>query len=295
MTRRLRRGRPGSQGVERIAGRELDKALKDLTGDWPPEDEVVHRARKRLKNARSALRLARATLGDDLYQRENQALRDVARPLSEVRDATVMVQSLEGLELNGAGDVERLREQLRANQRRVRRKVLADRRAAAPLVIALRESRRRVDRARPVRHGWAAIGPGLRRTYRAGRRGFAAAQKSPTADRLHEWRKQTKYWWNILRILEPIAPRALKKLADQAHRLSDHLGEDHDLVVLRRRSTEPRTALMPSTRAAVLERIDRRREALQKSAMALGAIVYQHRPRNVERRLHRRWRAWRSA
>jgi CHAD domain-containing protein len=162
-------------------------------------------------------------------------------------------------------------------------------------VRVLRLARTRVDRARPERHGWAAIGPGLRRTYRAGRRAFAAARENPTVERLHEWRKQTKYWLNILRILEPIAPRTLKKLADQAHRLSDQLGEDHDLVVLRRRSAAQRTSLMPSTRAAALERIDRRREALQKSAITLGAIVYQHRPRNIERRLHRRWRAWRSA
>lgn len=76
------------------------------------------------------------------------------------------------------------------------------------------------------------IGTGLERTYRKGRDAFAAAKRDRTTENLHEWRKQAKYFWHQLQLLEPLWPGLIGKVADQAHRLTDYLGEDHDLAVL---------------------------------------------------------------
>ncbi len=60
-------------------------------------DERIHQARKQLKRARANLRLLRDAIGKRAYARENAALRDAARPLSGVRDAMVLIQTLDRL------------------------------------------------------------------------------------------------------------------------------------------------------------------------------------------------------
>jgi CHAD domain-containing protein len=287
---RLKPKKPGARGVERALEREVKKALESLDGGRPISEESVHSARKRLKRARAELRLMRPALGDRVYRRENRALRDAARPLSEARDAKVMVETFQALGLDHGVNTRRFRAVLAQQRRDATHKIQNPKRVAAVLGD-LRSVHRRVSRARPRRHGWSVMGPGLRRTYRAGRRAYAAARLRRTPALLHEWRKQTKYWWHIVQILEPIWPEALRRIGRQAHRLSDQLGEDHDLVMLRESAAR---SADPATRQAALDGIDRRRQALQNRAMALGAIVFKERPRTLERRLHRRWRAWRS-
>src|SRR6185437_16474643 len=61
------------------------------------DDESVHEARKDLKRARATLRLLREALGNSTYKRENAAIRDAARPLSEVRDGRVLLDALRSL------------------------------------------------------------------------------------------------------------------------------------------------------------------------------------------------------
>jgi len=290
MAPQLKTKTPGVKGVERVVDREVGKAVDALDNGKPLSDEAVHGARKRLKRARAALRLMRVALGNRVYRRENRALRDAARPLSEARDSKVLVDTLDSLDLDGAVAARALRAVLVEKRQATQRKLQNPKRIASVLG-EMRSARRRVDRAKAQGHGWSAIGPGLRRTYRAARRAFAAARLDPTPERLHEWRKQTKYWWHILEMLEPIDPVPLRARARRVHRLSDQLGEDHDLVVLR--DTASRSS-DPATRGIALEKIDRRRLNLQKRAMALGAVIYRERPKTLERRLQRRWRAWRS-
>src|SRR5205085_6461592 len=84
-------------GLRRAIRREARKARAVLTATWPPSDEAVHAARRRGKKARALLRLARAAMGERTYRRANGTLRDAARPLSELRDAVVLVHALDAL------------------------------------------------------------------------------------------------------------------------------------------------------------------------------------------------------
>ena len=59
--------------------------------------EAIHEARKDVKKIRSALRLVRHEIGDDVWRRENEHYREVARGLSGFRDAEILVQALDGL------------------------------------------------------------------------------------------------------------------------------------------------------------------------------------------------------
>src|SRR5262249_26458757 len=86
------------RGIRRMARKQLDKAIEELTGQGGVRrDEVVHDVRKRCKRLRGLLRLVRDGLGDARYREENVCLRDAARPLTEVRDARVLVDVLDRL------------------------------------------------------------------------------------------------------------------------------------------------------------------------------------------------------
>src|SRR5215470_11897599 len=93
---KLKQGEAGTRGTRRIARRQVRSALKKL-GRGTTSDRSVHSARKELKKARATLRLLRDALGRSTYKKENAALRDAARPLSEVRDGRVLLDALNSL------------------------------------------------------------------------------------------------------------------------------------------------------------------------------------------------------
>ena len=291
----LRRRRSGAKAVRRAIRSESRKALESLTEIWPPADEGVHDARKRIKRARAGLRLLRDNLGESAYRRENAALRDAARPLSEIRDARILVAALDRLARGDRQlerDAHRLRSVFMARRMRARRHVLRSRETLEPTLAALRSARKGLPK--PGGHrGWSTLGPSLRRVYRSGRRAAAATEERATDENLHELRKQAKYLWHELQILEPIQPATLGKLAKLAHQFSHRLGDDHDLALLRQEVSRSRSLSRSSSRSIVAA-IDRRRRRLQQRAHLLGRRLYRERPREFEKRLGCYWRTWRS-
>ncbi|HKN40971.1 MAG TPA: CHAD domain-containing protein [Acidimicrobiia bacterium] len=98
MTFTLDPAKPIPKAVRKATEKQLRKIVAALTGQAGLDpDEAAHDARKRAKKLRALLRLVRPELGDDVYRRENRALRDAARRLSPVRDAWVLVETLDGL------------------------------------------------------------------------------------------------------------------------------------------------------------------------------------------------------
>jgi hypothetical protein len=82
----------------------------------------------------------------------------------------------------------------------------------------------------------------------------------------------------------------IKPLAEQAHRLTDLLGEDHDLAVLSVIAEEE-----PSERRAIdsellLALIRERRSALQNEALELGKKLYEEGASQFVRRLKGYWK-----
>ena len=298
MAARLERGESGAAGVRRILRRETKKALQRMQPRGPARGEAIHDARKRLKRARAALRLVRDMLGDAEYRRENERLRDAARPLSEIRDADVLIATLEGL----------MRRRRSGPQRRIcrvmQRRLIADRRALRQRfhdADALRTVRKQVRSARqrtkdwPNRHGWSILGPGLERVYRAGRDSFTAVRRDASNDNLHECRKQTKYLWHQLELLECVRPTRMRCLQREAHTLSDRLGDDHDLAVLRDKFEAARGALPNGALRSIEPMIEDRRSKLQRQALTLAGRLYGDPPSRFVERIGKSWHAWRRS
>jgi CHAD domain-containing protein len=290
------------EGIARIAYGRIDHALDELRGKTKSNrDEAVHEARKDMKKLRSLLRLVRDEIGDEVYRRENDNFRDAARQLSGVRDADVMIETLDSL-------VERRPKDIPARTANGLRKALEEHRAAVDgdrggrkrarkeVVGALEEARERVEEWPLEADGFDALEPGLRRAYRRGRRAYRAVLEEPSTENLHEWRKRVKDLWYHHNLLECSWPELMDPLSDQVHELSDHLGDDHDVAVLREwAQAHPAAAGGTAGLEAFNAAAERRREELQREAVELGGRLYGERPGAFVRRLESYWRAWRSA
>jgi CHAD domain-containing protein len=254
----------------------------------------VHEARKNVKKSRAILRLVRSDLGDKTYRRENRALRDASRTVAHVRDADVMVETAEDLQEHFAGRLpaaafKRLRTALQRDARDSRSR--ADGELGADLIDALEAAAARVEDWPLDGASWSAAREGIGRAYRRGRKAYALADAEPTTDNLHEWRKRVKDLWYHQRLLKPAWPEVLGAQADEAHTLSDLLGDDHDLAVLAERlEDDPPT----DDTGAVLELIEERRAVLLAQIRALGRRVYAEKPKAFTRRIAHYVRAARS-
>jgi CHAD domain-containing protein len=297
---KLKPDEAGTRAVRRIARRRIKSALKGLRPQ-KADDRSVHAARKDLKRARATLRLLRDALGKSTYKRENAALRDAARPLSEVRDGRVLLDALDSLvryygKAGEALPLDAFRRVLNNRRMQLRKKILDQPAPLRAVRQELREIRSRSRKWHVGHRGWSVVGAGVKRTYSQARRAFRQAQAAPIDEHLHEWRKQTKYFWHQLQILEPLWPGALGELADESHELADFLGDDHDLAVLRERAIEAREAFpTEASHKALLGLIERCRASLQEKARVIGERMYEEKPAAFTARLGKYWRDWRRS
>jgi hypothetical protein len=242
----------------------------------------VHESRKAFKRSRAVVRLVRDEIGDDAYRRENTAYRDMGRRLSAARDARVLVEVLDDL-------VDRYADEVPPDRFARFRGALAEEHDAETERLhsetgreALEEVNADLERARDRVATWSLdsgeLQPGLQRIYRRGRRAFRAASEEPSVENLHEWRKRVKDLWHAAQVLSK------RKRARRLHHLSNLLGDDHDLAVLREKALDSHRCFEPvQTLTALKGLIDRRRADLEAEAFEVGSRLYRRKPRAYAR------------
>jgi CHAD domain-containing protein len=290
MALQLKANESVSEGIIRNVRKQIEKALEHLGAPTDPQargesaTDAVGEIRRCFKRIRAALRLVREELGDERYHQENWSFRDAARPLTQVRDAGILLETADKLRQQfpkaiAADTFENIRRALLANQAEVSRRVLAEEKAFAKVKKSAARALARLADWKLEREGWAALEPGIRRVYRTGHRALASAADNSTVANLHEWRKQTKYLWHQLQLIEPALTGTDKELVKKVHRLSTLLGDDHDLAVLRETlAADPSTYGGHGALKGIFALIDRQRADLERQAFALGPEVYQDPP-----------------
>jgi CHAD domain-containing protein len=277
--------RDAGEQVRQTAIRQLEKALKALTRQARTprsQDTSVHTARKRLKEVRALLRLVRKDLGKIVFTQNNRDLRDIARPLSELRDATALLHALESLRLQGTGKLKKrpyevVRKVLRTRRTFLRRRIIDSEGTLKKAAAELQLVHNRVNHWNFTHGTWHLLVPGLRDTYAKGQRAMRIAHRTPADEHLHEWRKRTKDLRNQLELLEPLWPVQMKSPADTARKVTDLLGDDHDLAVLLAVIESVATEVPADVVFALQNVVNRRRGELQGLAKSLGARLYAQR------------------
>jgi len=292
MSFRLKSTESPAQGVRRIAREQADRALASATATERDAAMRVHDVRKCTKKLRSVLRLARPHLGET-FRAENGFIRDAARRLSASRDAAVLLATFEGLARKQPADQ---RAEWDALREILVGRVSAKAPAACPeeqlAVFAndMRELLERIDEWIVSVHGFGAVGDGLVRSYRGGRKAMRTAFRSSDPADWHEWRKRVKDHWYHMRLLRSVWKPVMTALQKELESLSDLLGEEHDLAVLHEHIAGLQDASAGTQ--SLLEAIDRKREDLQSSARPLGQRVYAESPKALKKRLHAYWQVW---
>jgi CHAD domain-containing protein len=288
-------------GVRRCADEQLGEAIEQLTtgvGDEPVT--AIHEARKCLKKQRAVLRMARPEIGKRAYREERIVIRDAGRRLGGAREADVALQAVEALAERYVGQVpqatwDRLRDALATERDLARRDALHS--GITPAVVRdLRQARERIGVWDLDDAGRKLAERALDRSYRDGRRAYRDARDGENVEALHEARKRTKDLWYHVRLARDAWPGALSAEADEVHRLTELIGDHHDLAQVRGKLTgDPQLYCdVPADLDPVVELVDRRRAELLGEIRALAERVYAEKPKARRRRLARYWDAWES-
>lgn len=292
MAYRLSRGESMHQAAVRIADEELSEAIERLRssgGSRQADTHTrVHAARKAIKRTRALARLLREGLGAG-FHRDNLDLRDAARRLAERRDAAVAADAFTRLVPEPVGPLAAIRERLAA----VRDEVVAADAALAAAAEDLARVRSRSADWPPLERGWSILEPGLKTSYKQGRQAMRTAFADPTPAAFHAWRKRVKDLWYHTQLLHNVWKGVQSAWAEALEDLSDALGDDHDLEVLRA-ALAAHPDLDPEARRDVLARADARSAELRAAAWTLGQRLYAERPRRYAARIHRYWETWRD-
>jgi CHAD domain-containing protein len=278
-------------GLTRVAASRAESAVERLRESSAGEAETadaVHGARKDMKKLRTVLRLLRDELGKKTYQRENARFRDAARALSRTRDAEVKLETLDALAEHEDGLPAEAVESWRRildRDREAATNAARDEPAVEEAISLIEAGLAGIEGWELEGDSWAMVDAAVIRTYRRGRRALKAAGKGRGEAEFHEWRKRVKDLWYELRLFSPAWSGPLEATADEAHKLSDLLGDHHDLAVLRRDLRERN--LGEGETVALEAAISRRQEELAAAAFPLGRRLYAERPRDFSHRMRR--------
>lgn len=298
---RIKRRESPEEAARRIALEQTGAAILRLS---EPETlglaASIHDARKRCRKLRGLVRLVPPSRAKRA-RRLDRLFREAARELAGYRDAHAALATFDRLVASIGDD---LPDGLTATHLAAVRAELARRGAEADAALAgsaetveraislLAEASERIQ-AWTADDDWAALATGLEVTYRAGAGQLAALREDPTADAGHELRKQAKYTWYHLRMLERSAPSVLTPLAGAFENLVEGLGDGNDLAVLQRLVTaEPDAFGGPEVVEPVAALLDEHHRRLRTAAVSSAGRLYAERPRAFARRLGGYWELW---
>lgn len=302
----LEPGEPLGSGLQRVSVAQLEEAIERFQDPAGNPDDAVHTARKAMKRVRAMLRLVRGEVGEKAYRYENAALRDGARLFSAVRDSAVAVDTVRRLATRFEGSLpidvfDRMSERLDRRAVYIRQRVLFESDAVPRVVATLERTRSRfvgwptgqVEKKAyrsAVRDRFVSIGPGLGQTYGRGRREMRQAYRQPTAANFHQWRKRVKYLRYQTELLSAFWPEVVGGAAVTLGRLSDVLGDEHDLAeLLALLAVDPQLCPDPVELSLFAALAQHRRSELQTSARILGMRVYAEKPNAFVHRFGTYW------
>jgi len=283
-------------GIRRIACEQIEGAIKSSTSHRNGKVSPVHETRKHLKKARAALRLAGGAVGRERCQREDRNLRNVARLISEIRDAEVRLQTVKQLR--------KLSHESKNRNFRETEELLAFELDSFLAAFSdwQEEAKTKLSRTRDRIADWTMTDLGsericraVQRSYKRGRKALKEGIRKSKPENFHEFRKRAKQLWYQLRILRQLHPLILNELTDDLKTIGQHLGHAHDLAFLMERLSTMAGGGSKRNRRVLSSVIDSREKELQRTAIALGERFYAQRPRDFAARIAEYFLEWEIA
>jgi hypothetical protein len=290
MAFRFRLDEPIERDFRRIGLEQIQRARRQLDANVAPETEI-HEARKCIKRIRALLRLGREGLGEKIFHTENARFRAIAAELAPARDDHVILQTILMLEAESSDEARAALARLKAlllehgnGSSEERGKRISD------ANTALNRASRRFNRLTIEPDDFSTLAKGLTRSYRRGLKWFASAYAENNDEAFHEWRKSVQAHWRHMSLLSRIWPALFEARVAAARELSQILGEDHDLAILKGRLAALHPGALSEDDTQEIERmIQARQLTLRLAANPRGLLLYAEKAKAHGRRIVALW------
>ena len=294
MSYQLRREETPGEGLRRICRKQVELALSVARGEKAVSDTPVHATRKHLKKARAILRLVRKEIGRGLFKKQDHALRNVGRLISEIRDAEVRLETVRELQSATRRQRNRGFDQLEEILTlELENFIAAFAEWQTQAIPILERARDEIELWAIEEFAFKQFCRAVQLTYKRGRNALAGAKRTRSAECFHLFRKEAKQLDYQLRILRPTNPVVLKNLSNDLRALGNLLGRAHDLSFLADRlRQEPDQSAWQRQGRQLLAVIEASESDLQRGAADLGERFYAERPRDFGARVATWFDAW---
>lgn len=265
---------------------QLEKAMAVLSDQPDGPHAAIHAARKRFKRLRALYRLVSPD-AKEFREQENARIRDMARTLSAVRDATALVETVDYLatqatsaeEFTALSHASRTlmdrRDRIAENEVDLPEKISNAVAICGEAIAALEELDLSDSRNRTARR----LGKVWTKQQQKAQLALMHCLSNQEAEAFHDLRKRGQVYWMHLSLLRDLWPSAMTAKQNEAKLLVDLLGHEHDLSVLTQTVNEnPEEFGTSDTLALLIAAIITRQQALRQEALTRAETVFQDDP-----------------
>lgn len=294
---------PGA--IRRILAEQLIKASADLSPSNEDFHDGIHNARKCFKQIRSLLRLVQGDLNSNLCQQKKHWFQLAGQQLSAVRDAEAIIEAFDRLTESPIITKKVSKKSLQPTQ--ILRKALIKRRDdiasnqrnlrhdASQLSRELSDIRSHLDDWPIVHSNFSTIAGNFKSNYQRGLKALKQADKTPSNNHFHQWRKRTKDFDYHCRLLQKCWPAFMVPTISNAKALEELLGQDHDLSVLQDVLEKEKVLFDRNAYREIKVLAKGHQKTLRKKALKTGKKIYKHSPAILTRKLTNHWECWRQS
>jgi len=280
-------------GLCRIIRRQIENAICASKAKQNGKDSPVHETRKHLKKARAALRLVRGEVKKNAWKREDRCLAQVAKMISDVRDAEVRLETVRQLRGFMRGKKRSFEETEELLAFELDSFLAAFSEWPQEAEARLGETLERLEDWPLQKLGCKQVRRNVQRAYKHGRQVLDTAIEKMTTENLHAVRKHAKELSYQIRILRPLAPAIFGELNDELKTIGECLGQLHDLAFVTERLWSFRGDKQGDRILSALIAV--RTDELRSTAIALAERFYAEGPGRFARRIAGYFSHWESA
>ena len=284
--------------IHRILDEQVQAARQALNETGQAKGEAIHGVRKRIKKIRALVRLVKSELKKDDFKRVNAHYRTIGQTLSPLRDATVMIKTLDKLRQSSSPQIApavfaTLNKTLTLRQDQASRAFFDDPVNIGAVAEAFRQAPTKLTGLGKHQRSFSFFGPNLKDVYRRGRRALHVANHEASIDKLHELRKDVKTIWYHTRLLEPIWPGVIGAYEHEFGQLGELLGDDHDFGVLAMEIESDRLTLRNiESKERILQALHGQRTAIQDRIYPLANRLFAEKPHSFVDHYRLYWKLW---
>lgn len=285
---------PAGEALRRLMRKTMRALAQDL--EQARTGKTVHPARRRLKFARSLLRLMKPALGGVAFQQENQALRDAAQALAVLRHTEAMSEAITKLKA-AAKDAEAdaaVFAALELAAHELRADAVSPEETGRRIEAAfsrVEELRARISEWTLPKRDMSLFVQGMRACFAKARQLLREGLEKGEMLPLHEARKSVIHHLHHIELLTPLWPKLFKVWAAELQKLREDLGDLHDLDELSAEFDRPESPFAAMAhRGRALGLIDRRRKSILARIASETSHLFAEEPKNFAARIDALWR-----